>query len=97
LDYVPDRYSQIKLSPEWYFAPGKRKRRKHRKRHGKIGFLELSGMISSRWKKLSETNPEVKSFVQKIAAQERDTYLYQKEEYKKNLLSKHDTNIMFLT
>jgi hypothetical protein len=67
LDYVPDRYSQIKLSPEWYFAPGKRRRRKHLKRHGKIGFLKLSGMISSRWKKLSETNPEVKSFVQKIA------------------------------
>ena len=94
LDYVPDRYRQIKLSPEWYFAPGKRKRRKHRKRHGKIGFLELSGMISSRWKKLSETNPEVKSFVQKIAAQERDKYLYEKEEYKKNLLltkQQHDT------
>ena len=92
LDYVPNRYKQIKLSPEWYFAPGKRKRRKHRKRHGKIGFLELSSMISSRWKKLSETNPEVKSFVQKIAAQERDTYLYEKEEYKKNLLltKQHD-------
>ena len=46
---------KIKLSPEWYFAPGKRKCRKHRKRHGKIGFLELSSMISSQWKKLGET------------------------------------------
>jgi len=91
LDYVPDRYKQIKLSPEWYFAPGKRKRRKHRKKHGKIGFLELSGMISARWKKLGETDPEIKEFVQKIAAQERDVYLREKEEYK------HLTKDMSLT
>jgi hypothetical protein len=79
------------VSDEWYFAPGKRKRRKHRKKHGKIGFLELSGMISARWKKLGETDPEIKEFVQKIAAQERDVYLREKEEYK------HLTKDMSLT
>ena len=46
LDYVPERYRNIKLSPQWYFGPGKRQKRKHRKQHGKIGFMELSRMIS---------------------------------------------------
>ena len=82
LDYVPDRYRQIKLSPEWYFGPGKRrKKRKHRKQHGKIGFLELSRMIASRWAKLDETNPEVKSFVQKIADQELAEYRREMKVY----------------
>jgi hypothetical protein len=49
LDYVPERYRQTKLSPEWYLGPGKRrKKRKHRKKHGKIGFKELTLMIASR-------------------------------------------------
>ena len=45
---VPNRYINIKLSPDWYFGPGKRAKRKHRKQHGKIGFLELSRLITSR-------------------------------------------------
>jgi hypothetical protein len=93
LDYVPERYRQIKLSPEWYFGPGKRrKKRKHRKQHGKVGFLELSRMIASRWAKLDETNPEVKSFVQKIADQELAEYRREMKVYnryiKDNDLSK---------
>jgi hypothetical protein len=93
LDYVPERYRQIKLSPEWYFGPGKRrKKRRHRKGHGKVGFLELSRMIASRWAKLDETNPEVKSFVQKIADQELAEYRREMKAYnryiKDNDLSK---------
>jgi hypothetical protein len=75
LDYVPERYRQIKLSPDWYFGPGKRKtKRKHRKGHGKIGFKELISIIASRWSKLEETNPDVKRFVKKIADQELAEY-----------------------
>ena len=75
LDYVPERYRQIKLSPDWYFGPGKRQtKRKHRKGHGKIGFQELSRTISSRWAKLEETNPDIKRFVKKIADQELAEY-----------------------
>ena len=84
LDYVPERYRQIKLSPEWYFGPGKRrKKRKHRKQHGKIGFLELSRMISSRWAKLDETHPDIKRFVQKIADQELAEYRRDMAAYKR--------------
>ena len=40
---------------------------------------------------MGETDPEIKEFVQKIAAQERDVYLREKEEYK------HLTKDMSLT
>jgi hypothetical protein len=50
LDYVPERYRQTKLSPDWY----KRKKRKHRKQHGKIGFKELTIMVASRWADLEK-------------------------------------------
>ncbi len=74
LDYVPDRYRQIKLSPDWYLGPDKRKRRKHRKQHGKIGNHELTRTISSRWAELGQTNPEVKRFVQNLAERELMEY-----------------------
>ena len=82
LDYVPERYRQIKLSPDWYFGPGKRQtKRKHRKGHGKIGFQELSRTISSRWAELEETNPDIKRFVKKIADQELAEYRRDMAEY----------------
>lgn len=94
LDYVPERYQQIKLSPEWYFGPGKRrKKRKHRKQHGKVGFLELSRMIASRWSKLDETNPEVKSFVQKIADQELAEYRREMKVYNRYIKDKDLSNM----
>jgi hypothetical protein len=87
LDYVPERYRQTKLSPDWYFGPGKRKRRKHRKQHGKIGFKELTTIISKRWAKLDKTNPDVKRFVQKLAKQGMEDYQREMEEYEKHTAS----------
>ena len=83
LEDVPDRYRSTKLSPDWYFGPGKRAKRKHRKQHGKIGFLELSRVISTRWAKLEETDPDIKDFVSKLAKQELEVYQREVEEYKK--------------
>ena len=83
LDYVPERYRHIKLAPDWYFRPGKKAKRKHRKQHGKIGFRELIELVSSRWAKLSETDPEVKKFVQEIADQQLQEYRLDMAEYKK--------------
>ena len=84
LDYVPERYRKTKLSPDWYFGPGKKKsgKRKHRKQRGKIGFVELSRTISSRWAKLEETDPDIKSFIQKLANQELEEYRRDMKEYK---------------
>ncbi len=83
LDYVPERYRHIKLAPDWYFRPGKKAKRKHRKKHGKIGFRELIELVSTRWAKLEETNPEVKKFVQNIADQQLEEYRRDMAEYKK--------------
>ena len=82
---VPDRYKNIKLSPDWYFGPGKRAKRKHRKQHGKISFLELSRVISARWSKLDETDPDIKHFVSKIAKQENEEYKRELKVYRENL------------
>jgi hypothetical protein len=68
--------------PDWYAGPGKRKKRKHRKQHGKIGFLELSKIISSRWAELDKVDPETKSFVQKIAKAEVAEYYKEMDQYK---------------
>jgi len=85
LDYVPERYRKTKLSPDWYFGPGKKKsgKRKHRKQRGKIGFVELSQIVAARWAKLEETDPDIKSFIQKLANQELEEYRRDMKEYKK--------------
>ncbi len=77
LDNVPERYRQTKLSPDWY----KRKKRKHRKQHGKIGFKELTSMVASRWADLEKTNPDIKRFVQNIAERELMEYHREMKEY----------------
>jgi hypothetical protein len=78
---VPRRYVNIKLSNDWYAGPGKRAKRKHRKSHGKIGFLELSRVVSQRWANLGEIDPETKAFVTGIAQRELDEYKKEMKEY----------------
>ena len=48
---LPARYSYLTLAYDW-FLPGKEKRRKrkHRKSHGKISFQELSLKVAAAWK-----------------------------------------------
>lgn len=81
-DGMPFRYRYIHLSPHWY-ASGSGKRdsngknkakRKHRKTHGKISFLDLSKCISSRWAQLEERDGATKAYVHRIAARELDVY-----------------------
>ena len=91
---VPNRYRDTRLSPNWYFGPGKRAKRKHRKQHGKIGFLELSRVIASRWNKLEETDPDIKQFVSKLAEQEMDDYRRELKEYRENRTKKMITPIV---
>ena len=79
---VPRKYRKVKLLPDWYAGPGKRKKRKHRKSHGKIGFLELSRVISKRWATLDTSDPETKQYVRMIAARELDDYKMEMNEWK---------------
>lgn len=82
LNDVPQRYRNIKLLPNWFAGPGKRQKRKHRKQHGQIGFLELSHLISSTWANLEAIDPEVKLYVQKVAQDQIEEYYREMEEYK---------------
>jgi len=52
---LPPRYAELVLPNDWY-VPGKEKRRKrrHRKSHGAIGFHELSLKIADAWKKVDD-------------------------------------------
>lgn len=79
---VPRKYRCTKLLPDWYAGPGKRTKRKHRKSHGKIGFLELSRVISKRWAILESNDPETKQFVGRIAAAELADYKMEVKEFK---------------
>ncbi|KAL3789359.1 hypothetical protein HJC23_006513 [Cyclotella cryptica] len=87
---MPLRYHYIHLSPDWY-ASGKEKRgssdqkRKHRKTHGKIAFLDLSRLVASRWATLEETDPETKFYCAKVAKRELDSYKLQVKKYKASL------------
>ena len=78
---VPSRYRSIKLSPDWYAGPGKRQKRKHRKTHGMIGFLELSRVISQRWATLETVDPETKEYVTQVAAREMVEFKKGLKEY----------------
>lgn len=87
---VPRRYRSTKLLPDWYAGPGKKQqKRRHRKSHGKIGFLELSRVISKRWATLDTSDPETKRFVSQIAARELDEYKLEMKQYKELLASEN--------
>ena len=79
---VPRRYRSIRLLSDWYAGPGKRQKRKHRKSHGMIGFLELSRVISKRWATLETTDPETKRYVTRIAKRELEEYKLEMKHYK---------------
>eukprot|EP00580_Thalassiosira_gravida_P010955 CAMPEP_0201637414 /NCGR_PEP_ID=MMETSP0493-20130528/12025_1 /ASSEMBLY_ACC=CAM_ASM_000838 /TAXON_ID=420259 /ORGANISM="Thalassiosira gravida, Strain GMp14c1" /LENGTH=293 /DNA_ID=CAMNT_0048109925 /DNA_START=35 /DNA_END=916 /DNA_ORIENTATION=+ len=78
---LPSRYSNLILPYDWHI-PGKTKRRKrlHRKSHGKIGFHELNERISKAW---SVTEVEVKEYCEKLSDIEAAKYKKDKKEAKR--------------
>ena len=81
---MPAQFRDLPLRADWYISGKSKKptKRKHRKSHGKIGFLELSQIIAKRWKTLSNEDPETLQFVQKIAKIELAKYHQEMKEYK---------------
>jgi len=79
---VPPRYKHLKLEDHWYCVSRKAKR-KHRKTEGNCGFLELTKMVSSRWKTVECTDPQVKEWCQKVAELQLENYKKDVKEYKK--------------
>ena len=79
---VPPRYKHLKLEDHWYCVSRKVKR-KHRKTEGSCGFLELTKMVSSRWKTVDCTDPQVKEWCRKVAEKQLETYKRDVAEHKK--------------
>ena len=86
------RYRYIHLSPHWY-ASGSGKRvnsgkapakRKHRRTHGKISFLDLSKRIAERWANLEANDKATMTYVRKIAARELEGYKRKMKLFKDN-------------
>ena len=88
---VPPRYKHLKLEDYWYCVARKVKR-KHRKTEGSIGFVELTKMVSSRWKIVESTDPKVKAWCQKLADQQLVMYKKDVAEYKEWLSSRPDSD-----
>ncbi len=77
---MPERYRSLPLRADWYIS-GKTKKptkRKHRKSHGKIGFLELTRMIAARW---AQVDDETRKYCKMMAAMELVKYKEDMECY----------------
>mmetsp|Transcript_31060 Transcript_31060/g.63913 ORF Transcript_31060/g.63913 Transcript_31060/m.63913 type:complete len:545 (-) Transcript_31060:153-1787(-) len=77
---MPARYRDLPLRADWYISGKSKKptKRKHRKSHGKIGFLELTRMIAARWAKVDD---ETKKYCKMMAAMELVKYKEDMETY----------------
>ena len=77
---MPARYRSLPLRADWYIS-GKTKKptkRKHRKTHGKIGFLELTRMIAARW---ATVDDETRKYCKMMAAMELVKYKEDMDSY----------------
>jgi len=78
---LPNRYASLALPYDWHLpGKGRRRKRKHCKSHGAIGFHELSNMISSAWK---NADAEVKHYCSQVSKVGLATYKVQLKEWKK--------------
>ncbi|KAL7460946.1 hypothetical protein ACHAXS_001381 [Conticribra weissflogii] len=77
---MPARYRDLPLRADWYISGKSKKpsKRKHRKSHGKIGFLELTRMIAARW---ANVDDETKKYCKMMAAMELVKYKEDMEAY----------------
>lgn len=77
---MPARFRSLPLRADWYISGKSKKptKRKHRKSHGKIGFLELTRMIAARWAKVDD---ETRKYCKMMAAMELVKYKEDMESY----------------
>ena len=79
---MPAKFRSLPLRADWYISGKSKKptKRKHRKSHGKIGFLELTRMIAARWAKVED---ETRKYCKMMAAMELVKYKEDMESYNK--------------
>lgn len=83
----PPQFAHLKLMPKWYdstvrIAQNKlnKSKRKHRKTHGLVGFLDLTKMISKAW---AEADEETKGYCKRVADRQLSYYKDELEVIKK--------------
>ncbi|KAL7552624.1 hypothetical protein ACHAWF_015855 [Thalassiosira exigua] len=83
----PPRFAHLKLAPLWYdsthrLAQSKlnKSRRKHRKTHGLVGFLDLTRRIAKAW---GEADPETRSYCRRVADRQLRIYKEELKQLKK--------------
>jgi len=84
----PRKYRHLILPSDWYVVGSKytgkgdpnsyRRDRKHRKTHGVISFVELTKLVSSKWKVV---DPETKDYCRNIAQGEYKRYRKELDEF----------------
>jgi len=81
LPNMPARFAHLTLAYDW-FLPGKEKRRKrkHRKSHGKISFHELSLKVAAAWKVVPD---EIRIYCAHVCSAGTDRYKIEMMEWKK--------------
>ena len=67
----PPRYRSLILPKDWHRNGRRSKCRSHRKSHGKISFLDLSKVISQRWR---EVDQQTKKYCRDLASRELSRY-----------------------
>lgn len=84
----PPRFAHLKLLPKWYdskhrLAENKKnkEKRKHRKTHGLVGFLDLTRRIAKEW---SEAEDEVKAYCRRVSKRQLGYYKEELKVWKKN-------------
>jgi len=82
---LPSRYTHMKLDKYWYSISHKQKRKHRKTEGGSVGFIELTKMVSARWKQIDKTDPDVKEYCQKLADIELDKYKIDMDEYKQKV------------
>lgn len=81
-DNDPDTCGERLLTQRWEDS---KKRRPHRKSHGKIAFNELAKLIGNRWRKIS---PEKKEKYNLLAERDLDRYNQQMKDYSATRVNK---------
>lgn len=82
---LPSRYASVVLPYDWHL-PGKeqRRKRKHRKSHGVIGFQDLSLRIARAWKEESNKDGEIKNYCRRVGNVGMARYKAAMKKWKKN-------------
>ena len=89
----PPQFAHLKLLPKWYdstvrIAQNKanKTKRKHRKTHGLVGFLDLTKMISKAW---AAADAETKGYCKRVADRQLGYYKEELKAIKKQREDQH--------